>query len=207
MDVDEVWGHIHRERRALAAVLRTLDEEEWATPSLCPGWTAKDVAAHVIGSAQMTWGPLLAATVRGGFRFDRIALLDGQRRGRAPVAEILDLYERLDGSRVHPPVVTPLEPLVDVLVHTQDLLRPLGREHAMPVDAASVAATRALRTGRFLGRPRLGHVRLVATDTDWVHGAGPEVRAPMQEVLMICAGRPADGTLLEGDGRELVRTA
>lgn len=207
MDVEQVWRHVHHERRELAAVLSTLDDDEWSTESLCPGWTTRDVAAHVIGSPQVTPVEFVSVLVRGGFRFGRAGLLDGRRRGRAPIADILEQYERYDGSRAHPPFTKPTEPLIDVLVHTQDLLRPLGRTHDMPVDAAAAAATRALRLGMFLGRPQLGGVRLQATDVDWVQGTGPTVAAPMQEILMLCAGRPADAALVEGDGRELVRTA
>ena len=56
MDHDTLWGHIHHERDALAATLRTLTPEQWEHDSLCVGWTVKDVAAHVISSPQMGIG-------------------------------------------------------------------------------------------------------------------------------------------------------
>lgn len=55
MDRTQLWDTIVQERQALAEELGTLTEQEWATPSLCAGWTVKDVAAHVISSPQMTW--------------------------------------------------------------------------------------------------------------------------------------------------------
>lgn len=207
MDVEIVWRHIHEQRRALASILATLDADEWRTPSLCPGWSAKDVAAHVISSPQHSWGGFLVAMVRGRFDLNRTILVDGQRRGRAPVAEILAQFEQHDGSRSVPPTTTPLEPLIDVLVHTQDLLRPLGREHAMPPDAAATAADRASTQAEIFGNPPLDKVRLVATDIDWARGGGPTVEAPMQELLMLVTGRAADAALVEGDGRGLVRLA
>jgi uncharacterized protein (TIGR03083 family) len=33
-----------------SSLLRTLDDEEWSTPSRCEGWTVGDVAAHLTGS-------------------------------------------------------------------------------------------------------------------------------------------------------------
>ena len=36
------------ERSDLAAFLSTLRPEDWQAPSLCDGWTVKDVVAHVI---------------------------------------------------------------------------------------------------------------------------------------------------------------
>jgi hypothetical protein len=80
--------------------------------------------------------------------------------------------------------------LIDILVHTQDICRPLGIDHPMPVDAAAAAADRVLSTPRPIRRwaPPSG-ARLVATDVDWAHGAGPEARAPMQDHLLALTGR------------------
>ncbi len=36
-------------RRALIDLLDTLDVEEWARPTACPGWDVHDVAAHLLG--------------------------------------------------------------------------------------------------------------------------------------------------------------
>lgn len=35
------------ERRDLADFLETLTPEQWQQPSLCAGWTVRDVVAHV----------------------------------------------------------------------------------------------------------------------------------------------------------------
>jgi uncharacterized protein (TIGR03083 family) len=37
------------ERAALLDLLRELSPAEWAAPTICPGWTVKDVAAHLLG--------------------------------------------------------------------------------------------------------------------------------------------------------------
>jgi hypothetical protein len=50
------------------------------------------------------------------------------------------------GSRPHIFGVTHLETLCDILVHSQDIAIPLGRNLDMPADAAAVAAGRALST-------------------------------------------------------------
>jgi uncharacterized protein (TIGR03083 family) len=39
-----------RELDEFGALLRSLDEKEWNTPSRCEGWTVADVAAHVAGT-------------------------------------------------------------------------------------------------------------------------------------------------------------
>lgn len=38
-----------REEQALLDVLTGLDAEQWATPTVCAGWTVHDLAAHILG--------------------------------------------------------------------------------------------------------------------------------------------------------------
>ena len=48
------WPTIHAERKALAADLESLSDQQWNTPSLCEGWTVRDVLAHMTSAAVMT---------------------------------------------------------------------------------------------------------------------------------------------------------
>jgi hypothetical protein len=41
-------------------------------------------------------------------------------------------------------------------------------------------------------------LRIVATDNEWTHGAGPEVCGPALSLLLAVCGRPAEGS--SGDG-------
>lgn len=202
---DELWKHIHAERAALAEALAGLAADDWDRPSLCTGWTVKDVAAHVISNPQMGWGfmpGLLARNLGRGYNamiFREVKRWSGSRTPAVILAE----FETYAASTRHVPVTTTVEPLVDVLVHTQDVLRALGMRHDMPPDAAAVAADRVRLSGAIVGwrRPR---VRLVATDFDWARGRGPTVEGPMQELLMLSTGRAPDTSLLSGEGLELV---
>ena len=47
MDSDTVWQHIDTERSWLADLLESLPEAAWTRPSLCAGWSVRDVAAHL----------------------------------------------------------------------------------------------------------------------------------------------------------------
>lgn len=205
MDATTMWKHIHRERRALAEALSGLPTDDWRRDSLCPGWTVLDVAAHVIANPQLTWGDIGRMTARNfGRSYNQMLLRSVQQwaADQSPERVLAD-FETYDGSLRHVPVTTRVEPLLDVLVHTQDILRPLGLQHEMPVDAAMVAADRARLHSRVMGwRP--GRVRLVATDADWSRGRGPEVRGPMQELLLVCTGRTRVTTGLTGDGVALL---
>jgi uncharacterized protein (TIGR03083 family) len=201
MDRTTVWDHVVAERLALAAILRDLSEEEWAHPSLCAGWTVKDVAAHVISGPQLRWRETLKVLPGLVHGYNGMILRDAQRRGRASAAEILAEFDRWAGVRRGPVTVTHVEPLIDILVHTQDIVRPLGRRHAMPPDAAAVAADRSRLLAPLVGSARVVRgLRMVATDTDWARGSGPTVEGPMEELLMLCAGRAPDAGRLTGDG-------
>ena len=135
MNADTVWGLIDDERAALAGILQDLTPEEWEHASACPGWTVRDVAAHVVSSAQTSPLETLRAVIRAKGNFNRCMFAEAKRRAARPTEEIIADYRRVRGSRRHPPGTTRLDPLCDVLVHTQDIVRPLGRHRARPAAA------------------------------------------------------------------------
>lgn len=190
MDVDEVWWHTHEQRRALAAMLTELSEDEWAVSSLCAGWTVREVAAHVMRSVTVTPREMAVALVRSRGRYNALVAEDARRAARRPTAELVAEFERHDGSRRHPFGTSVADPLLDVLVHSQDIAVPLGRAHPMPIAPAVVAARRARRI-RFLfdAAPRRRQLSIRATDTDFCVGAGPLVEGPMRAVLLLLTGR------------------
>lgn len=205
MDKAAVWHHTHAERAALAATLRSLPASAWAHPTLCPGWTVHDIAAHVISHPQIGWretGAMLGRNL--GRSYDTMIFREVKRLGaRATRAGILADYERLATSTRHVPITTSIEPLVDALLHHQDIVRPLGITHAMDPAAAAVAADRIRLLAPLIGTGRLlRSIRLVATDIDWDRGRGPVVAGPVQELLMLASGREPDRTLLEGPGTD-----
>ena len=192
MDVDEVWRHTHEQRRALAALLRDLSEEEWAVASLCEGWSVRDVAAHVMRSATVTPVEMAVALVRFRGRYNTLVAEDARRAARRPVAELVAQFDRHDGSRRRPFGTAVTDPLLDVLVHSQDIAVPLGRPHPMPIAPAVVAARRAQRLSfLFTDSARRRHLEIRAIDADFVAGAGPLVEGPMRAVLLLLTGRTA----------------
>lgn len=206
MDKQATWEVIHQERAALADLLETLTPEEWAHPSLCEGWSVRDVAAHVIGAPTTTLRDVVAAAVRARGRYNRMIYDEGKRLSRAPTAEMVADLRRLDGSRALPPFVTHHEALVDTLVHTQDIAIPLGRHHEMPKEAARDSAARSRRLGFPFGAWRnLRGFRLEATDIDWVAGRGAVVRGPISALLLLVTGRPAAFEHLTGEGLPRLR--
>ena len=193
MDSDTVWQHIDVERSWLADLLESLPGDAWRHPSLCAGWTVRDVAAHLTFS-QTRVRDLLWPAVRAGFRYDAL-IRDTALRSPLTHEEIVGTLRGFVGSRRRVAFITDMEPLIDILVHTQDVCQPLGIDHPMPPDAAAAAADRVLSTPRPIRRwtPRQS-VHLVATDTDWAYGTGPELPAPMQAHLLTLTGRQTTPT-------------
>jgi uncharacterized protein (TIGR03083 family) len=183
MDTDTVWKHIDAERAYLADLLESLSDEQWRTQSLCDAWTVRDVGAHIT-FAQSSVKEMLGPAARSGFRYDTI-IRESALRSPLTHEQIVTKIRSFLGSRRRVAFITDLEPLIDILVHNQDVTRPLGIHHPMPVAAAAAAADRVLTTPGLIKRWRNPKgVRLVADDTDWSWGEGTEVHAPMESHLM-----------------------
>jgi uncharacterized protein (TIGR03083 family) len=196
MDSDTLWQHIDRERSWVAGLLESLPQAAWNQASLCQGWSVRDVGAHLT-FAHARLRDVAWPAVRTGFRFNAMIRYAAVR---SPLTheQIVTTLRSFVGSRRRAPFVSELEPLLDVLVHTQDICVPLGVEHPMPVDAAVAAADRvlSLRGPMRLWRPPHG-LRLVATDADWAHGHGAVTEAPIQSHLLTLTGRqpsPSEAT-------------
>lgn len=188
MDTDLVWQHIDTERAFVADLLEGLPDDAWRTPSLCDGWTVRDVGAH-LALSQTRVRDLVGPALWAGLRYD-VLVRDTALRSPLTHEEVVATLRGFVGSRRRVAFITDLEPLIDVLVHTQDICVPLGLDHPMPPEAAAAAADRVLTTRPPLRRwtPPRG-VRLVATDTDWAWGEGPERPAPVQTHLLDLTGR------------------
>lgn len=193
MDETAVWAAIDHQRLDVAHLLEGLSEEEWAHPSLCPGWQVRDVAAH-LALAHMGRAQAAAGMVRALGSFDRMIRDTARRHAVVSTEQLVAEIRAMAGARRRAPGVTSLEPLIDVLVHGQDIAVPLARPRAMPVTAAAMAATRVWTMGwplstAFRARARLRDLELVASDVDWSVGKGARVEGPIEALLMLLTGR------------------
>ena len=142
-----------------------------------------------------------------GRSYNSMIFREVKRLGAASTPEsILADFATYDGSTRKVPTTTVREPLIDALVHHQDIVRALGLAHEMAPEAAATAADRA-RTLAFLSGSRqvVKGTRMIATDIDWTRGSGPTISGPIQELLMVCMGRARVATELSGDGLELAQ--
>jgi uncharacterized protein (TIGR03083 family) len=199
-DSAKTWQLIHTERAALADTLATLTPEQWATPSLCGGWTVKQLAAHVMAGAEQTPAHFLTGMLVNGFRFNAMMQRDVRGLGALDTREIVDRIRRRTTTTNRPPAPV-LAMLGEVVVHGEDIRRPLGLAGTVSAPA-TVACLEMYRTASFPvgGRKRIRGLRLVATDVDWTSGDGPEVRGPGLPLVLAMTGRPAGLDALGGAG-------
>jgi uncharacterized protein (TIGR03083 family) len=202
MDRDDVWRAIDDQRSRLVELLEDLSDQEWRHPSLCRGWTVRDVAAHVaLQNTTVSMMPrAVLDMVRSGGMNGAIHAL-ACRHAANPTDQIIgEIRDRIGVWRPLP-TVTYREALIDYLVHTQDIAIPLGRPVDMLASAAAVAADRVWASARmFHARKKLAGYRLVATDTTWSVGQGQEVTGPISALLLLLTGRAAALPRLSGAG-------
>ena len=200
MDRDEIWQVIDDQRLGLADLFDDLSAQEWQAASLCRRWRVRDVAAHLT-LAQLGVLPAAAALLRARCGLDRMIHDTAVRQARRPAGEYAGLLRAMAGSRRKAPGITDLEPLIDVLVHGQDIALPLNRVRPMPAPAAAAATTRAWSMGRpFHAERKLSGLRLAATDHPWQAGRGLLVEGPIAAILLLITGRPAALPHLSGPG-------
>src|SRR6478609_829695 len=144
MDDDEVWAVIDLQRGRTADLLEGLSDEEWRQPSLCQGWTVRDVAAHLtLQQVGLGTGIALAITHPQGLgSVNRMIQISARSQAERPVDQLIVQIRAMIGSRRHNIGLTCMETLTDILVHGQDIAIPLHRELQMPPAAAAAAATR-----------------------------------------------------------------
>lgn len=202
-EYDEVWAAVDEQRADLADLLDTLTPSEWETPSLCTGWRVRDVAAHLT-QAHASVSTAIKELLRARGSYDRMIYNMAVRQAALPVDAYAPILRAMIGSRRKAPGITPLEPLIDVLVHGQDIALPLGRTRAMPTQACVLAADRVWpNLFPFRAARRLAGIRFVATDCSWTAGEGAAVHGPIGAILLLLTGRPAALAQLSGPGTEL----
>lgn len=191
----------------LAGRLAGIRRDEWDMASLCDGWRIRDVCAHLIAGEQgaFTFAAVVAGMVRYRGSFDRWLAVDGRSRGQQDPSTILADLRVVATSRPAPPRSGQLRALTHVLVHGQDMCRPLGIDRDLP-EADLVAVAGFVSTSIiFRAKRRISGLRLEASDLEWTFGQGPVVVGRAEALIMTMAGRAAALDELAGEGAESLR--
>ncbi|MFE1592406.1 maleylpyruvate isomerase family mycothiol-dependent enzyme [Nocardia sp. NPDC058705] len=196
---ETIWEAVAQERSTLVELLRELPESGWETASLCEGWRVRDVVAHLVLATRVTIASLLVNLIRARGNIDRLIRDTAIRHAdRTPTAALLaELHATID-SRAIPIGTTPIDRLMDLLVHGQDIAVPLGLDRVLPPTAAQLSLDRVWTMGApFHAQRRLAGYALTATDAAWTAGKGTAIIGTAAELLMLVTGRTTPHDLAE----------
>lgn len=192
------------ERADVHDFLASLTAAQWDEPSLCDGWRIRDVAVHLLVDEPVEQLGLPLALARAAwFRFSVHRINDWwvQRNRDRPTSNIIAAFsDAWQPGRISK-LLGPATGVRAMVIHHQDMRRPLGMPRIVPEDRLRTALDVVLtpRGSTNLGSYQRGSgLRLQANDIDWSWGDGPTVLGPAESILMAVAGRP--GTLAELSG-------
>lgn len=205
MTADETVYAIATANRLLAAdMFEGLSEDQWGTPSLCAGWTVREVLAHLVPpEGGFTLRTVIGPLIRYRGDLDRMVDDVTRRRARRPVSELVRQLRERAGERLKAPVVGAGGPMADTAIHLRDAARPLGLDiNPGPTAWSAVLDFLVSRTASrgFMPRHRLDGLRLAATDIPWSWGEGLELRGTGEALALAVAGRPVVLPELSGPG-------
>jgi len=200
-----IWSLVHAERTALAADLADLTGQQWSTPSLCTGFTVRQVVAHLTAGASLNPVRWLAGVIRCRFDFDKmVAMRLAEQLGATP-AETLARFRRVVTSTRKAPV--PAEAVLgEAIVHAEDIRRPLGIQRDYPITTLTRVANYYQGSDLVVpAKGRIAGLRLQASDGPFATGSGPLVSGSTLALIMAMTGRGIYCNELDGDGAATLR--
>lgn len=165
-DAVDRYNHLAEQ---FAARVEATPDDRWSAPSPCPGWTARDVVAHVVDSQRR-----YAAALTGGEPASGIP--EGDDPKEAFRTSFAALREALgDPANLEKQVPGPMGPMpvemaigrissMDILVHTWDLARATGGDENLDQDAVAHAFEGLQPLDAMIRRPGLFGDRIDAPD-------------------------------------------
>jgi uncharacterized protein (TIGR03083 family) len=100
----------------------------------------------------------------------------------------------------------PIDILTDTVVHAQDIRRSLGKPREIPEPCLRAVLDHGVTISFPIGnKKRIAGLTLLATDIDWRHGDGSEVKGTGEALMMVMYGRAAALDDLAGEGTATLR--
>jgi uncharacterized protein (TIGR03083 family) len=202
----DMWTTVAAERGALADDLASLTDEQWRAPSLCTNWTVRDTLAHMTSTAGMTTPAFFFGFLGSRFDFQAFTRKGIAARLGATPADTLAAFRSLQHSTSSPPGPK-VSWLGEVVIHAEDIRRPLGITHTYDADSVRQVADFYQGSNVLIGaKDRIAGLRLTATDAEWTHGDGPEVSGPILSLVLGMTGRAPACADLTGPGVDTLRS-
>jgi uncharacterized protein (TIGR03083 family) len=202
----DIMSMIHAERQMMADDLSALPNEQWSQPTYCDKWNVQQLVGHLVAAASITAPHFLAGFIKSGFSFNRFVEGDLKQFAAGTPSDVLGRFRGIVTSTRKPPGPDYVA-LGEIMVHSEDIRRPLGLSANHPAEHLTTLAELYKKTGAPLhGKRRSEGLRYVATDTDWSSGDGPEVTGPTMSLIMGMVGRRSALTDVGGPGADTLRS-
>jgi uncharacterized protein (TIGR03083 family) len=197
----ETWSYIHGQRSQLAETLAGLSAEQWESPSWCTGWSVRETAGHVVAAAEQTPPNFYRELASAGFRFNVFTERGAKRFGALTPDDLIRKLQARTSTTNHPPAPV-MAMLGEIVVHGEDIRRPLGLGGHQVPEAALVGLADSWKKSNLLigAKRRVAGLGLRATDVEWTHGDGPEVAGPLNSLVLAMVGRKGALGDLSGEG-------
>lgn len=203
--------HYRAARERLTALAATLTDRDAATPvPACPGWTVKDVYAHLAGVCADSAAGNLEGAPGDAWTARQVEARRGRSLGEV-VAEWNAVAPALEAFLATGTGFTVTMALVDVWTHEQDVRGALGRPGGRDVELVPVLLDRSIAAfASSWAAKGLPPARVAGSTREWNLGDGDAaatLRASDFELLRIFLGRRSRAQVLarwEGDGRAFV---
>ena len=196
---------LRTERSRLADLLASLDDDQWEHSTLCDSWSVRETVAHLTAAASTatpSWMLNMLLT-----RFDTDRHNDRLMRRHlepAPAAALSSFRATMFSTTA--PFGALDAALGEVVVHGQDIARPLGlRLDPSPGALCIVAELFARKDFAVNSATLVKGMQLLPTDLDGVLGDGPVVRGASIDLVLAMAGRPSAADGLDGEGARILR--
>jgi uncharacterized protein (TIGR03083 family) len=196
-------------RHRMAVLFAELDEDQLDAPSLCAGWTCRDVLGHVVMCIEVGLARFLLEVARDGGRSARTSDRLAREFGRRAPGDLVDVLSRRSADAVSQPGVGVFGPFADSCIHMRDVAIPLGLPATPPesdwVEVVDFLTTSRARAAGFLPRGRLDGLALRVDGHDGEWGDGELVTGSGEALVLSLTGRPVLLDRLAGPGASALR--
>jgi uncharacterized protein (TIGR03083 family) len=180
--------------RALADALAAEPTSIADAPSLCEGWTVRNVVAHMTMAARYDGPAFMAELAAVGHDFGALSEKLARRDGQLAFGRLLDDLRSDTMAVWAPPGGGAAGALSHVVIHGLDITAALDLPRTAD-DPATLLVLASLAGGEVAAQfgvdPAGRHLR--AKDLDWQFGAGEPIEATAADLVLTLAGRPRPG--------------
>ncbi len=194
---------IAAERRELASALDGMNPAQWQAPSLCAGWTAGHVLAHLTMPYRISQSEFALGMQQAGGQFTVYSDAVADRDSQLPQAELAAVLRDNADNPWSPPGGGQAGALSHDLIHGLDITWPRSIEYPIADQALTTVLDLVVSGGEnsVFGFPLTG-LEFRATDLDWSAGTGELVAGRSRDLLLLLAGRPVPRERLSGPGAQ-----